>query len=292
MSPGPVQLAAPFLLFAMMFVVGLELTVRDFRRIAAAPRAVVVGTLGQLILLPAVTAAGLVVLDLSPRVTAGVVLILAAPGGGISNVFTLLAGANVALSVTLTAVASLLAVVTLPVITAVGFDVLAGGAGPDGDLVVPVLPMIGQLVVLVLVPIGLGMRVRARRAAWADAKGPLLRRLVLAGVVVVIAISATSDSTGLLGDTLDALWVGLAWTAMAMILGYTVAVVAGLEAVDRFTMAIEFSVKNVGLAAIVAISALGRPELAVFAGAYVLTGYPLAVLASLAFRRVYHHSAG
>jgi BASS family bile acid:Na+ symporter len=290
-NPGPVQLAAPLLLFTMMFVVGLELTTRDFRRVAAAPRAVVAGTLGQLILLPAVTGAGLVVLDLSPRVTAGVVLILAAPGGGISNVFTLLAGANTALSVTLTAVASLLAVVTLPVITAVGFELLAGGAGPAGEMAVPVVPMIGQLVVLVLVPIGLGMRLRARRPAWADARGALLRRLVLVGVVAVIAIGAMSDPSGLFSDTLDALWVGLLWTATAMVVGYTVAAIVGLEAVDRFTMAIEFSVKNVGLAAIVAISALGRPELAVFAGAYVLTGYPLAAVASLAFRRVVHRSA-
>ena len=111
-----------------------------------------------------------------------------------------------------------------------------------------------------------------------------------AGVIVVIAIGASGDSSDLFGDAVDALWVGLAWTLAAMTTGYALATAVGLEAVDRFTMAIELSVKNVGLVAIVAISALGRPELAVFAGAYVLTGYPLAVLASLLFRRVYYGS--
>jgi predicted Na+-dependent transporter len=127
---------------------------------------------------------------------------------------------------------------------------------------------------------------------WADENGPRLRRLVLVGVVAVIAIGAVSDTADLFSDTVDALWVGLLWTLTAMVIGSSVATIVGLEAVDRFTMAIEFSVKNVGLAAIVAISVLGRPELAVFAGAYVLTGYPLAVVASLGFRRFYHGRAG
>jgi BASS family bile acid:Na+ symporter len=267
----------------MMLIVGLELTIADFRRVLALPRAVIVGTLGQLTLLPILSIGALSVFEVSPRIAAGVVLILAAPGGGISNVFTLLSGANTALSVTLTAIASLSAIVTLPLILAYGFRFLGG---ETSEISVPVLPMMAQLIVLVLVPIAAGMRLRVRNVGWAMRQGPRLRRLVLIAVVAVIGFGMSSDTRGLLGEAVGAMGVALAWTVFAMSLGYVLGRLAALDAADCFTLAIEFGVKNVGIAAIVAIATLDRPDLAVFAAAYIATGYPLAVLLSMGFRRV------
>jgi len=277
-----VQIAAPFVLFAMMGIVGLELTLEDFRRVARYPRAVVVGTLGQLTLLPLASVLLARTSGLESHLLAGLVLIVAAPGGGISNVFTFLARAHTALSVTLTAVSSLLAVVTLPLLLATGLDLLAG---EQVALVVPIVPMIGQLVLLVLLPIGLGMWLRVRRPDLGARYARPFRRFVLASIVLLLLAGVGSDESGLAKDLVRCAGLALAWTAMAMGLGWALARLCGLDRADAFTFLIEFSVKNVGLAAIVAISSLERPALAVFAGAYVLVGYPLAALAAWLHRR-------
>jgi len=278
-----IDLAGPVVLFVMMGVVGLELTVADFRRVASYPGIVLWGTLGQWTALPLAAAALLWVSDLEPHMAAGVILLTAAPGGGISNVFTFLAGANTALSVTLTAVSSLLAVVVLPLVTALGF---AWFVGSDADVEVPVLPMIGQLAALVLLPVALGMLVRSRRPELVLRYAGRLRQVVLGALVVLMTVALSSDSTGLVGQVFLGLGVGLAWTAVATVVGLAVARLLGLDGPDAFTMVVEFAVKNVGLAAIVALSGFGRPEFAIFAGSYILTGYPLAALAALVYRRV------
>lgn len=109
-----------------MFVVGLQLVPDDFRRVLSAPRAVIGGTLGQLMLLPLMTWGLLTLVGISPAFAAGAMLLAATPGAGMSNVMAAVAGANVALSVTLTAVSSLLAVITLPLLTAFGIRVFIG----------------------------------------------------------------------------------------------------------------------------------------------------------------------
>lgn len=276
------QISAALLLFSIMTIVGLELRPDDFRRVMRYPRAVVWGTIAQLVLLPIGTFALLDLMGPPPTIAAGMILILAAPGGGISNVFALLAGANPALSVTLTAVASLLAAATFPLIAAIGLDRLDMGESTAIEL--PLLPMMGQLVVLVIVPIGLGMWMRQRRPeiqAW----GPALRRAAFAGAAVMITLSVITDDSGLASTMREGFVLSLAWTAMALALGYGVGVALRLPLADRVTLTIEFGVKNVALSAIVAMAALERPDLAVFAGAYVTTAYPIVGVGSVLLRR-------
>lgn len=285
-----VQAGASLTLFAMMLVVGLELTVADFRRVLTAPRAVIVGTLGQLFVLPLASAGLLAALDPEPHLAVGLLLIVAAPGGGISNVFAYLAGAHTALSVTLTALASLLAVVTLPLLMALGVRWIGGG---DLAIQVPAMVMIGQLGLLVLLPICLGMTLRTRRPALRERFARPLRRSVLVGVVVIVALGFGTDQSGLTADLPAALGVALAWTLLAMGLGWGLGRLAGLDRRDVLTLLIELSVKNAGLAALVALASLGRPELAVFVGAYVVVGYPLVVgVAALSRRRAPGSEAG
>jgi BASS family bile acid:Na+ symporter len=281
-EPSWAQLAAAPLLFFMMGVVGLELTIDDFRRVARSPRAILIGTAGQLILLPLMTWGLIALLDPSPLAAGGLVLVLAAPGGGISNVFTMLAGANIALSVTLTAVASVLAVVTMPAISSFAFSHVLG----EGALIeVPMAPMVGQLAALVLLPIAIGMAIRARFPDGAARLGPRLRQAVLAGAVLVIVLGVGGGSSDILSEMAGGLGLALLWSVLALALGYGVGLATGLEETDAFTLAIEFAVKNVALSALVAMAALARPELAIFTGAYVAMGYPLAVALSLLHRR-------
>ncbi|MEE4236966.1 MAG: bile acid:sodium symporter [Anderseniella sp.] len=282
MSLTPINLLAALILFTMMTVVGLELTLADFRRVIERPRAVLLGTLAQLTLLPAATALLLLAFPLAGNMAAGVVLIAVAPGGGISNVFCYLAGANVALSITLTGLSSLAAAVTFPVLAALGLKWFAGEAVAV-DL--PVMALIGQMLFLVLLPVCLGMMVRHRWPRLAVRYGGPLRRFTFLAIIGLLVIAMASDTTGLAGQGLDGLLTALIWTVMAMVLGWMVARATGLQPDEAFTLLIEFSVRNVGLAAIVALAVLERPDLAVFFGAYVLVGYPLAGLVSLAYRK-------
>jgi len=152
------EVAGPIVLFLLMTIVGLELSPRDFRRVAEQPRAVVGGTLAQWLVLPLATWIVVGVFGLSPSFGAGAVLVAVSPGAGISNVLVALGRGNIALSVTLTATASVFAVVTLPAIASLAMGLFLEEAEP---VRVPVLSLVAQLLVSLLLPIALGMMVRA-----------------------------------------------------------------------------------------------------------------------------------
>lgn len=270
------QLVGPAVLFVLMVLVGIQLTPGDFRRVLAAPRAVVGGTLAQLLLLPLMTWGVLTALALAPAFGAGAVLLAASPGAGLSNVMTAVARAHVALSVTLTGVSSLLAAVTLPVLTALGMRLFLGDAA---RVEVPVGHLVRQLLAFLLVPIALGMGLRAARPRAALRSVAWANRVAILAIVALTALGAASGGmtlpTG--GEFVVASVAALAWTLAAMGIGWGVAALLGLDADDRFTFLVEFSARNIALAIIVAVASLGRLDLALFSGAYAVTGFPLVI---------------
>jgi BASS family bile acid:Na+ symporter len=280
------QLVGPLVLFVLMTIVGLELTLDDFRRVASAPRAVLGGTLAQIVLLPLLTWAVVALLDVPPVFGAGAVLIAVSPGAGISNILTALASANTALSVSLTAFASVLAVVTLPTVAAFGMRFFLGS---EVAIEVPVRLLFVQLALSLLLPIGLGMALRARRPQLVER---YRRRLQRGAIVAIALLTAAAILTGggsnsgvELADAAQGLLAVVVWTLAAMAIGWAVAAVLGLDGADRFTFLIEFSTRNVAVAAIVALSGLQRLDLALFSAAYVTLGYPLA-FGAVALRRL------
>lgn len=279
-----IQAVGPFVLFVLMTIVGLELTRADFRRVLAAPRAVIGGTLAQLALLPLMTWGVVALLDVPPVFGAGAVLVAASPGAGISNIFTVLARANTALSVTLTAVASVLSVVTLPAFAAIGMRFFLG-EGVDVD--VPVGTLIVQLTLVLLLPISLGMWLRNRWPEFAVAHARQLQRGALLAIALIIGVAIAFGEGEELSfeDARAGLLAGAVWTLSAMLIGYAVAAALRLPAADRFTFLIEFSARNIAVATIVAMSGLGRLDLTLFSGAYMAVGYPLCAVAVLLRRR-------
>ncbi len=270
------QLLGPLVLFALMIIVGLQLTVADFRRVLAAPRAVVGGTLGQLVLLPLMTWGLLSAFDLPAIFGAGAVLLAAAPGAGMSNVMAAVGRANVALSVSLTAVSSVLAVVTLPGLTALGMRVFVGAAA---DIDVPVLHLVSQLVMFLLLPIGAGMLLRAWRPEAAQSYVSWANRVAVVAIIALTVLSAMTGSANLPpgGQFVQATIAALAWSLIAMAIGWGLATLLDLDANDRFTFLIEFSARNIALAFIVAVSSFGRLDLALFAGVYAMSGFPMVI---------------
>lgn len=273
-------LLGPLILLPLLFVVGLQLVPDDFRRVLAAPRTVVVGTLGQLLLLPVMTFGLATLLDISPILAAGAMLLAAAPGAGTSNAIAAMAGANVALSVTLTAMSSILAIVTLPPLAAVGMGLFVGDSG---EVQLPVGMLVSQLLFFIAFPIGFGMFVRAKRPEASERYQSRANRFAVAAIVVLVILGAMSNRESLPGGSLI-LWSILAaalWTGAAMAVGLGVAALLRLDDNDRFTFLIVFSARNLALAIVVAVASLGRLDLSFFATAYSMVGLPLVVTVAI-----------
>lgn len=237
------EIGLPVALAIIMVGIGLTLTAGDFRRELRTPKGVVVGSFGQLLLLPALGFAIIAVLDLDPAIAVGLIIVAACPGGTTSNLISFLGRANVALSIVLTVVASIVTIVSLPVFADLALS-LQGAAQADGARVeVPVLRTVLTLVGVVLVPVLLGMVVRARaphRAAAAERAVAVFGAVVLVALIIGIALSV-DDVVGLIRQAGPAaLLLNLGGIATGALIGRF----AGLSWTDRLTLAIELGVKN------------------------------------------------
>ena len=276
------DVAIAAVVWGLMFVVGLELTGADFRRMATQPRAVVAGTLGPLLLLPLLAAGLLRSGAWPPPVVAGLILLAAGPAGALANVYAYLAGANAALAVTLTALSCPIAVVALPVLTRWGFTLWLAA---DPTVAVPIWPMIGQLLFLLLLPVAVGMAVRHRWPAWSARRRGATQRLALVGLLALLGFVLYDQVDLLRVAWRDQVFAALLFTLLAMAAGWGVGGLAGLEPRDRFTLLCEFAVRNLAIVTLVAVTLLGRTDFVAFAAVLFLVQTPVLQLAVALYRR-------
>ena len=276
-----VRIAVPSLVFLLMTIVGTDLTPAGFSRIGRYPLVVAAATLAQVLVLPAVSAALILAFRPEPLLTAGLILLAACPAGAASNVYTYLAGANIALGVTLTAVSSVLAVGTLPLVASIGFRFLLA----DTQRVeVPIHVFAGQLALFLLVPIALGMGARGRWPVWIAAHRPALQAASLAGTVALLASVAWGEADLFLRSLGPTAAIALSFTVLTMLAGWLVGRALSDAAADHFTLLIEFSTRNLAIATVVAVTLLGRPEFVVVAAAFFIVQSAVALSAVGFFR--------
>lgn len=255
------------ILLLIMFVMGLSLRWRDFMLVFRWPRAMLTGLFLQLVALPAIGFALAATVAPSASIAVGLVLLCVSPGGPPSNLLAFLARGDVALSVSLTAVTSLVTVVTIPVLVNLGLQWFGSGAGLVS---LPALPAMVQVFGLTGVPMLLGMLV----LRLAPGRAPRLQRqLSRVSLVVLVAIFAMfchamwpwlwdmCEQAGLLAVVLH---MG------TLALGYFGAKLVGLPAPQCRTIAIEVGLQNCLLGFVIAFSMLRRPELAVVPMVYLV----------------------
>lgn len=274
------DIAVPALVWLLMLVVGLDLVPEDFRRVLRYPRAVTVATLGQLLLLPACAALLIWVGQPQPWVITGMILLAASPGGAISNLYSYLGKGNVALSVTLTALSTVLALVTMPLLIAAGVSLFLQ---PTQEIAIPVARIMGQLGVMMLLPLALGMALRAWQPARVGAARDHLRLSSLIGLACLVGLVLIEQRDGLAAAVGNALPTAIAFCLLTMTAGFLLGLLARLSSQDRFTLLIEFSTRNVGLVAIIGTLILGDVKLVLFAVLVFLVELPV-VLALIALR--------
>jgi BASS family bile acid:Na+ symporter len=257
--------ALPVVVFYLMWVVGLELTPADFRRVFRYPKATLVGTATRLILVPVIGGLLVLLLKPPPAIAAAVILIAASPGGSISNILTVLARGNPGLSVTLTALTNTIGVITFPLLAVGGFSLILGEKAEVG---IPVVPMMGQLVVLMLVPVGVGMVVRRCGRGFVDRYRSLLQRVsffLVLGIVTLIV----NDQRGVFVEGVRGVaLLSALFTLTTMAGGFSVGWTVGLPFRDRVALLMEMSVQNTAVAMVISSATLGRPDYTVIILAY------------------------
>jgi BASS family bile acid:Na+ symporter len=258
----------------------MDLTGRDFARLRRHPGTVFTGLLAPLLMLPPI-AMGLVrFFQPTPDVEAGLMLIAACPIGGISNTYSYLARASTALSVTLTAVSSLFAVLTIPALDRV-FEFALGR--PFG-FAAPAALLVTQLLLMLALPIGLGMWIRRRWPRFADEQRPLVQRIGFGALAALIVIVIWSERERFAAGLAQTVPLAAVFVLASLGAGWVVGAAIRASAPDRFTIAAEFATRNVAIATAIAVTLLGRIDFAVFATIYFLTELPIMLAAIALFR--------
>lgn len=261
---NPITLVAlPLGLAFIMVTLGLSLTIGDFRRVFTEPRGVLIGMANLLLLAPLLAFGIAEAFDLSPVLAVGLVLLGAAPGGTMANLLTHVAKGETALSVTLTGISSALAVVTVPVY----LTVASSHFGLDGaDTKVDMLPIAARVLVITLLPLAIGMLIRARKTAWAVGAEPKLKRVALVLFALIVAGAVASEwgsVTEYLGTILLAT---ITLNIAAMALSWFISRGARLSERASTAISLELGLHNATLA--IAVGAAVDEGMAVPAGVY------------------------
>jgi BASS family bile acid:Na+ symporter len=260
------SLLLPLALGVIMLGLGLALTPDDFRRVARYPRAVLTGLTLQVLVLPWVAFGLALAFRLPAELAVGLMLLAASPGGATANIYSHLARGDVALNITLTAINSLLCLLTLPLILDLSLQHFMGA----GQYVPPPVRKIVEVAVIIVLPVALGMVIRRfapRFAAWSEKPLRMLSVLVLALLVVAAVVQSR--------DVLVAYFavVGLAcllFNLASMGVGYAAPLALRLPRPQAIAIAMEIGIHNGTLAIYIALNVLENPAMSIPAAVYSL----------------------
>ncbi|MEV1091110.1 bile acid:sodium symporter family protein [Streptomyces microflavus] len=261
----------PIALAIIMFGLGLSLTTDDFRRVTRSPKAVVVALVLQVLVLPLVAFGLVKVFDLDPLLAVGVMLLAASPGGTTANLFSHLFRGDVALNITLTAINSVLAAITIPIITNLAIDHFDA----EGDLGLQ-LGKVVQVIAIVLIPVAVGMAVRRRSADFA-ARADRPVRIFSIVVLVIVSVGALLGERENLADYMQQ--VGLVtgiFCLASLTLGYAGARLLRLDKRQAIASSMEVGIHNTTVALTIALSVLDSTEVAIPSAVYSVLMYVLA----------------
>jgi bile acid:Na+ symporter, BASS family len=238
----------PVALAVIMGSLGLSLTLADFKRIVVYPKGVAIGMTNLLLISPLLAFVIAVLYDLPAELAVGLVLMGAAPGGATANLMTHLAKGDTALSVTMTAVSSLAAVVTVPLYLGLSISFFDAGVGDD----VSMPGIVARVFVILIVPLSIGMWLRSRNPERADRLERRIKIVAFGFLLVVIAGAVLTELELIKDNFTDLALATLTLNLAAMSISYSIARVAQLSDAQSTAIALELGVHNGTLAIAVA----------------------------------------
>ena len=273
---------APVCLAIIMFGLGLGLTVADFTRLLKIPRDFIVGFFGQVILLPIVAFILIQIISLPPELALGTMIIAAAPGGVMSNILTKFANGDVALSISLTAVVSLISVITVPLIIYNSADFL----GIEITKKISMLNIALKMFVAVTIPVIFGMIVRALMTDYIVSKTLLVQRLSLILFLVIFTAIWVEEWDRIVSFIQRAGLIALILNLTMIFLGYYLAkyLTSGVE--QRKCISLECGLQNGTLAVFVGTQLFDNVVFMVPTAAYALIMFTTATIFVLIVRKI------
>ena len=239
-----VKVLLPLILFFIMFSLGLGLRGRDFSRVLKFPVAFGIGLLNQIVLLPLVALGLAHLFGLEAMFAVGLMILALCPGGVTSNLLAKLAGGNAPLSISLTAITSLLSIVTVPFLAAFSVNYFMGQGAPPVDVTGIGLTMF----LITAVPVGIGMLLTAKYSALAEKIAPGVSRAAVV-LFVLIIVAALAKNWGVFSSNFGTLGpVAVLLNVVMLALGIASARMLRLEKRDATTISIESGVQNGTLA--------------------------------------------
>ena len=272
----------PLALAFIMLTLGLGLTVGDFARLARQPKDFFVGAVSQIVLLPVVGFILVTVWPVAPEIALGVMIIAAAPGGVTSNLLTAYGRGDVALSISLTAVISLLSVLTIPFIVVFSYEQFIGEA-VGGN--VSVARTAVSVFLIVTIPVLAGLAIRRYAEAFATRVEPAARRVCAGLFVLVLAGAIIQERDNIVDFYAQAGPITLALNVVMLALAWLLASLFGSGVRQRITISIECGLQNGTLAVAVATLLFGGGGAVIPAATYSLTMFATALVLIYFLRR-------
>ncbi len=250
----------PAALFIIMLGMGMTLRPADFGRVFTLPRAVLVGLTGQMLFVPLLAFGVVTLFQLPPELAVGLMVLSFAPGGATSNMMTFLSRGDVALSITLTAFASVITPFTMPLLTQLSLDHWMGSSQP---IELPIAQTMLRLFVITVVPVSIGMWLHGKKPELSQKLAKVVKPLSI-GFLAMVIIGIVVKHWTQMPEFLAAVgWPVIVLNSLALGLGYLFARVNGLNVPQQLTIGIEVGVQNGGTALLVTGAILGNSVMSV-----------------------------
>ena len=261
---------APISLALIMLGLGLGLTGRDFLRVINNPKDFIVGFVCQLILLPVVAYIIVLIMDLPIEIALGIMIIAAAPGGVTTNVMTKFANADVALSISLTAIISLISIISVPFIIFKSADLL-GSTGMSSDLTMTGIAL--KMALVVTVPVILGMIIRKFAVNFVSSNISIIEKITIVLFLIVFAAILVEEKDNILNYFKQAGIAALTLNVVMILLSYYIAKLFASGVKQRKCISIECGLQNGTLAIFVATQIFNDISYVIPTAAYALIMY-------------------
>jgi len=260
------QIFLPISLAIIMFGMGLTLVISDFTRLFTYPKEIFIGLFNQLVFLPLIGFLIIILFDLDSTMAIGIMILSLCPGGPTSNLITQVSRGNIGLSVTLTALASLITVFTIPIILSEAISYFSGET--DVIIELPIVQTMIQILVITVIPVSIGMVIRKKNEDFAlRMERPMrIASTVLFIIIFLLVMIANKD---LIVQAMKE--VGLATLLLnlsTMALGYMTAKLFGVKGKSQISITIESGIQNGTLAFVIATTILNNVEMGLPTGAY------------------------
>ncbi len=255
----------PVSLFIIMLGMGLSLRMADFVRVLAMPKAALVGLFAQMIALPAIAFFIATAFKLPPELAVGLMIISFAPGGATSNMFSNLANGDVALSISLTAIVSLVTPFTLPWLTLLSMDHFMG-AGDAFEL--PLLKTIIQLLVITVIPVFIGMFILSKWQKAANKTEPVIKVFSVIFLFLIIVVILLKNKAQMVDFFIQTGAATLMLNVLVLGLGYLLAKFFNLPQAQSISIGYEVGIQNGTLALMVAGMLVGNDTMMIPAITY------------------------